>query len=195
MQKRKPQSSSLVKLIVLSLLGTISMILMFLNFPLPLLPQYLKVDFSDIPALIAGLIFTPVAGIIVEGLKNLLYLVYTGAADPIGIAANFAAGIMFVVPAAMLYHKFKTTKSLVSGLITGTAIMAIGMGVLNYFLILPAYSWFMGWETMSAQVKWITVIAGILPFNALKGIVIAALFVPLFMKMKPWIAQKRINIT
>ncbi|SEB05108.1 Riboflavin transporter FmnP [Thalassobacillus cyri] len=195
MQKRKPQSSSLVKLIVLSLLGTISMILMFLNFPLPLLPQYLKVDFSDIPALIAGLIFTPVAGIIVEGLKNLLYLVYTGAADPIGIAANFAAGIMFVVPAAMLYHKFKTTKSLVSGLFTGTAIMAIGMGVLNYFLILPAYSWFMGWETMSAQVKWVTVIAGILPFNALKGIVIAALFVPLFMKMKLWIAQKRITIT
>ncbi|ARI76722.1 ECF transporter S component [Halobacillus mangrovi] len=187
------QSSKLLKLIILALLGSISMVLMFLNFPLPMLPQYLKVDFSEVPALIAAILFTPMAGVVVEGLKNTLYLIYTGAADPVGVVANFAAGTLFVVPVAMIYHKFKSTKSLVSGLVTSSVIMAIGMSVLNYFLILPAYSWFMGWETMSANVKWVTIMAGILPFNVIKGIVIGALFVPLFVKMKPWLEQKKVR--
>lgn len=187
------QSSKLLKLIILALFGTISMILMFLNFPLPFLPQYLKVDFSDVPALLAAILFTPIAGIIVEALKNGLYLIYTGAADPIGVVANFFAGALFILPVAFIYHKFKSTKSLVSGMVTGAVIMALGMGVLNYFIILPAYSWFMGWETMSAQVKWITILAGILPFNVLKGIIAGTLFVLLFIKMKPWIEQKRVQ--
>src|SRR5690625_6279507 len=76
---------------------------------------------------------------------------------------------MFVVPVAFLYHKYKGVKSIVSGLISGTVIMALGMSVLNYLFILPAYGWFMGWE-MTEQVKWISVIAGVLPFNAIKGI-------------------------
>ncbi|MGI8315715.1 ECF transporter S component [Halobacillus mangrovi] len=193
MNPQTGQSSKLLKLIILALLGSISMVLMFLNFPLPMLPQYLKVDFSEVPALIAAILFTPMAGVVVEGLKNTLYLIYTGAADPVGVVANFAAGTLFVVPVAMIYHKYKSTKSLVSGLVTSSVIMAIGMSVLNFFLILPAYSWFMGWETMSTNVKWATILAGILPFNVIKGIVIGALFVPLFVKMKPWLEQKKIR--
>ncbi|MYL21159.1 ECF transporter S component [Halobacillus litoralis] len=192
MMNRNPAQSSkkLFTLITIALFGTISMVLMLLNFPLPLLPSYLKVDFSDVPALLAGIMFTPAAGILVEALKNGLYFIYTGAGDPVGVVANFAAGILFILPVTMIYHRFKSVKSLVSGLVTSSLVMAFGMGVLNYFVILPAYSWFMGWETMSAQVKWITIVAGILPFNALKGIIVSALFTLLFVRMKPWIEQK-----
>lgn len=193
MQSTNMSSSKLLKLIILALLGTISLVLFFLNFPLPFLPPYLKIDFSEVPALIAALIFSPVAGIIVIGVKNLLYLAVSGAGDPIGVIANFVAGIMFVVPVALIYHKFKGVKSIVSGLVSGTIIMAIGMSVLNYVFILPAYSWFMGWE-MAEQVKWISVIAGVLPFNVIKGIVVGLLFVPLFIKMRGWIEQKQANI-
>ncbi|WP_232824100.1 MULTISPECIES: ECF transporter S component [Paraliobacillus] len=194
MQTTKSQSSNLLKLIILALLGTISLVLLFINFPLPFLPPYLKIDFSEVPALIAALLFTPMAGIIVEAIKNLLYLIFTGAGDPIGVVANFIAGVLFVVPVSMLYHKFKGNKSLVSGLATGTVVMALGMSVLNYFVILPAYSWFMGWETMSSTVKLSTVIVGVLPFNVVKGIILAVLFVPLFIKLKPWIDQKKAMI-
>jgi len=186
-------SSKLVKLIILALLGTISLVLFFLNFPLPFLPPYLKIDFSEVPALIAAFIFSPIAGVIVIGVKNLLYLAVSGAGDPIGVIANFLAGVMFVVPVAFLYHKYKGVKSIVSGLISGTVIMALGMSVLNYIFILPAYGWFMGWE-MTEQVKWISVIAGVLPFNAIKGIIVGLLFVPLFIKMRSWIEQKQANM-
>lgn len=190
MRNTSRQSSNLLKLIILALLGTISLLLFFLNFPLPFLPPYLKIDFSDVPALMASLIFSPLAGIIVVAVKNLLYLAVSGAGDPIGVAANFLAGVMFVVPVSILYHKYKGVKSIVSGLVTGTLIMAIGMSVLNYFIILPAYGWFMGWE-MTNQVIWASVLAGVLPFNIIKGIIVALLFVPLFIKMHSWITQQQ----
>ncbi|MCM3740190.1 ECF transporter S component [Oceanobacillus luteolus] len=192
MQKTNKQSSNLLRLIILALLGTISLILFFLNFPLPFLPPYLKIDFSDVPALMASLIFSPLAGAAVVLIKNLLYLAVSGAGDPIGVAANFLAGVMFVVPVSVIYHKYhKGVKSIVSGLVTGTIVMAIGMSVLNYFVILPAYAWFMGWEDMTQSVKWGAVLAGILPFNILKGIIVGLLFVPVFIKMRAWIEQKQ----
>src|SRR5699024_12854010 len=81
----------------------------------------------------------------------------SGGGEPIGVMANFLAGLMFVLPVSIFYHKFKGVKSVASGLVTGTFIMAFGMSVLNYFIILPAYSWFMGWE-MTSHVKWVSVI-------------------------------------
>src|SRR5699024_5303757 len=190
MVMKNTSSSKLVKLVILALLGTISLILFFLNFPLPFLPPYLKIDFSEVPALMAALIFSPFAGVILVAIKNILYLAVTGAAEPIGVIANIIAGVMFVVPVAILYHKYKGVKSIISGLVSGTIIMAIGMSILNYLLILPAYAWFMGWE-MTDKVKWLTIIGGVLPFNAIKGIVIGLLFVLLFIKMRSWIEQKQ----
>lgn len=195
MHKLNRQSTKLMKIILLALLGTISLLLFFLNFPLPLLPAYLKIDFSDVPALMASLIFSPLAGVLVVAIKNILYLTVSGATDPIGVLANFVAGILFVIPVSVLYHKFKGVKSIVSGLVTGTIIMAVGMSVLNYFVFLPAYAWFMGWEDMSSTaIKWVTVYGGILPFNIIKGIIVGLLFVPLFIKLHGWIEKQQVKL-
>lgn len=185
-------SSKLVKLVVLSLLATVSLVLFFVSFPLPLLPPYLKVDFSDIPALMAGLIFSPLAGILVVFMKNVIYFAISGATDPIGVVANFIAGSLFIFPVAYLYHKYSGVKSVVSGLVIGTIIMSIIMSVLNYIIILPAYSWLIGME-MNDTIKWVSVVGGVLPFNLLKGVIVSLLFIPLFMKLKQWIEQKRIE--
>lgn len=188
------QSSKLLKLIILSLLGAISFLLFFLNFPLPFLPPYLKVDFGEIPAIIAGLIFSPIAGVIVIAIKNILYLII-GSGEPVGVAANFLAATLFVLPISVLYHKYKTVKSVISGLVIGTVIMALAMSVLNYLVILPVYAWFMGMEEMKIEsVKRVAVLAGVLPFNILKGAIVGMLFVPLYMKMKTWIDQKRTSL-
>lgn len=185
------QSKKLVRLIILALLGTISFLLFFLNFPLPFLPPYLKIDFGDVPALMAALIFSPLAGVIVIAIKNFLYFVI-GGGDPVGVWANFFAATMFILPVAFLYHRYKGVKSIVSGLVVGTIIMAVGMSVLNYLVILPIYAWFMGMEEMKfASVKWAAVVFGILPFNVVKGIIVGLLFVPLFTKMRSWIESKQ----
>lgn len=192
MQKTK-KSRRLLKLVVLALLTTVSLALFFISFPLPLLPPYLKVDFSDVPALIAGLIFSPLAGVLVVLMKNVLYFIISGSADPIGVTANFIAGALYVLPVAYLYHKYQGVKSVISGLVIGTIAMAVVMSILNYFILLPAYALLIGME-MTASVKWASVIGGVLPFNVLKGIIVGMLFVPLFIKLKQWINQKQIEI-
>lgn len=190
----KNGSTNLVKIIILSLLGTISLLLFFLNFPLPFLPPYLKVDFSDVPAIMASFIFSPLAGVAVVGIKNGIYFLTSGSGDPVGVLANFTAGVMFTYPVAFLYHKYKKgVKTIVSGLIAGTIAMTIGMGILNYLVMLPAYALVMGWE-MGPTEKLTTIFVGIIPFNLLKGIIISILFVPLYIKMKHWIDEKRTNL-
>lgn len=187
------RSSKLVKLVVLALLATVSLVLFFISFPLPLLPPYLKVDFSDVPALIAGLIFSPLAGVLVVLLKNALYFVASGATDPIGVTANFIAGTLYIFPVAYLYHRYRGVKSIISGLVIGTIAMAVIMSILNYLFILPAYAWLMGWE-MNATIKWASVVGGVLPFNFIKGLIVSILFIPVFIKLRQWIEQKRIEV-
>lgn len=186
-------ASKLTKLTTLAILGSISLVLFFISFPLPMLPPYLKVDFSDVPALIAGIIFSPLAGVFVVFLKNILYFIFTGATDPIGVVANFVAGVLFIMPVALLFHKFKTVKSVVIGLIVGTVGMTVIMGVLNYIVILPAYAFFVGME-MNETIKWGSVIGGVLPFNFIKGIIVSSLFITLFVKLRSWIEQKYIGV-
>lgn len=188
------KSSRLIKLIVIALLGAISLILFFISFPLPMLPPYLKVDFSDIPALIAGIIFSPIAGVLVILVKNGLYFVISGATDPVGVVANFLAGSVFIFPVAYFYHKMKSVKGVLIGLVAGTFAMTIVMGILNYIIILPAYAVFLGVE-MTPAVKLTTVAIGILPFNILKGVIISLLFVPLFIKLGDWIQAQRLKFT
>ncbi|QGH34259.1 ECF transporter S component [Gracilibacillus salitolerans] len=192
MNSSSAQTSNLYRLIVISIMGTISVLLMFLNFPLPFpfIPAYLRIDVSDIPALIAGIIFSPVAGVVVVAIKNILYVLVTAISDPIGALANFFAGMLYVVPVSFMYMKYRSMKSVLIGLGIGTLLMTIGLTLLNYFLFIPAYSWFMGWEEMSESVKRSTVLVGILPFNLIKGIIVGIVFALIFTKLKNWIQKK-----
>lgn len=188
------RESKVFKLVVISLLGTISFLLFFLNFPLPFLPPFLKIDFGEIPAIIASFIFSPIAGVIVIGIKNFLYLV-VGTGEIIGVTSNFVASSMFVLPIAIFYHKHKTVKSVLMGIVVGTVIMAIGMSILNYILFLPLYALFMGIEDYSiTAVKRSIVLAGILPFNIIRGVVVGAVFIPIYVRMRSWIHNKQASL-
>ncbi|HLR58960.1 MAG TPA: ECF transporter S component [Pseudogracilibacillus sp.] len=194
MSNQTTRSANLIKLIVISLLGAISLVLFFISFPLPMLPPYLKVDFSDIPAIIAGIIFSPLAGVLVLLVKNGLYFIMTGATDPVGVVANFIAGSVFIAPVAYFYHKLKNVKGILLGLVVGTLAMTIVMGILNYLVILPAYATLLGME-MNPAIKLYTVAIGILPFNIIKGIIVSLLFVPLFIKLADWIQEQHMKLT
>ncbi|MDT3972846.1 ECF transporter S component, partial [Staphylococcus saprophyticus] len=76
------------RLITISMLSAVAFILMFIKFPIPFLPPYLTLDFGDVPALLATFILGPVAGLIVEFIKNLLNFLFN-IGDPVGPVANF----------------------------------------------------------------------------------------------------------
>lgn len=181
---KKMKRTNVKALVSIGMLSSIAYLLMLIYFPLPLFPNFLSVDFSDIPALIAALIFGPIAGIVVEFLKNVLNYFATGSPSgiPVGHIANFLSGIMFILPAYFVYNKIKTRKGMTIALVFGTVTMAIMMSILNYFIILPAYTALMGFPDMRN-----VVVPGILPFNIVKGVIMSVIFMLMFIKMQAWI--------
>ena len=68
-----------------AILSALSFVLMLLEFPVPFVPDFLKMDLSDLPALIAAFAYGPISGVLVALIKNLLHL-------PIGIPVTGGAG-------------------------------------------------------------------------------------------------------
>ncbi|WHX39152.1 ECF transporter S component [Mesobacillus sp. AQ2] len=184
---------SVKAMVSIGMLSSISYVLMLLNFPLPPFPKFLMVDFSDIPALIAALIFGPAAGILVELIKNILDYFMTGSETgvPVGHAANFAAGVLFILPTYYLYQRVKTKKGMTFALVAGTISMAILMSVLNYYVFLPAYTLFLNMPAMSGPETKQFIVAGILPFNFVKGLMMSIVFMLMFTRMKTWIERQQ----
>ncbi|MBM7705493.1 ECF transporter S component [Chryseomicrobium aureum] len=177
------------KLIAVAMLSSLSFILMLLAFPLPALPAYLKVDFSDVPALIAAITMGPVAGVAVAFLKNVLDWFFSGSPTgvPVGHMANFVTSILFIAPVYFIYKKVTSSKGMYVGLVAGTLSMAIGMTLLNYLVFLPMYSYFLNFPMESGSALMNTLVYGILPFNLIKGALITVVMVLLFKKLKPYL--------
>ena len=186
----KKQTLKLRSFVTVGMLSGISFILMLLNFPLPWFPAFLQIDFSDVPALIAAITMGPVAGILVELVKNVLDWVYTGAPEgiPVGHMANFVTGILFIFPAYFVYKKFPSIKGLMAGLIISTIVMSIGMAGLNYIAFLPMYTYLLGMPKFD---MYETVVLGILPFNIVKGILMFVIVTMLYRTMRVWIENQR----
>ncbi|MCW1928217.1 ECF transporter S component [Bhargavaea beijingensis] len=189
----KKKNTRLRSLIAIAMLSSISFVLMLFNFPLPPFPAFLQVDFSEVPAIIAAITMGPVAGILVELLKNVLDWLFSGSPTgvPVGHMANFATGVLFILPVWWVYHRLSNAKGMTTGLILGTMSMAVGMSLLNYVLFLPLYVKFMNFPVMSGEELYQMIVLGILPFNLLKGIILAGIVLLLFRSMRRWIEKQR----
>ena len=177
------------RFVTVAMLGSISFVIMLLNFPLPGFPSFLKIDFSDVPALIAVLTMGPVAGVLVELLKNVLEWVYVGSPTgvPVGQMANFATGILFILPVYFIYNRFTSVKGLVASLIIAPVTMSVGMALLNLVAFLPMYAYFMNYHLEAYE----TIVLGILPFNLIKGVMLFVVVLLLFKTMNKWINSQR----
>ena len=187
------KNKKLQSMIAIGMLSSISFILMLFNFPLPALPAFLKVDFSDVPALIAAITMGPVAGILVAFFKNVLDWLFAGSPTgvPVGHMANFATSILFILPVYAIYRKFSNKKGMAFGLAAGTVSMALGMSVLNYLVFLPMYTYFLNMPAQTGSVLFGTIVLGILPFNLIKGLALTAVVLLLFASLHKWIEKQQ----
>lgn len=167
---------NLSKGIKIALLGAMASILMFFDFPIIPAFSWLKIDLSEIPVLIGAFAFGPISGIIIEGLKIVLYVIIKGTHTGfVGELANFIVGISLVVPAALIYHRKKSKTGAVIGMIVGTLVMEVSGIIANLYLLIPAYG-----ITINTQ-KY--VLYGLLPFNGVKALIVCVLTFILYKKL------------
>ena len=191
-------------LTVAAMLSAVAFILMFIEFPIPMLiPAFIKMDFSDLPALLGAFALGPVYGVIISFMKNLLHIVIKGTSTAcVGELSNFILGAIFSAVAGYLYKHHKSRKTAIIGAVAG----AVAMGVLsvpsNYFVVYPAYVQFyhMPLEAILGMYQAILpsadslikcLILFNLPFTLVKGLLDAVLCMLIYKPLSPILHGRR----
>ena len=190
---------SIRKLTVTAIMSAISAVLMFLEFSVPIVPSFLKFDFSDLPAVITSFALGPVWGVIVELLKNLIHLPFTHTSG-VGELANFIIGALLVFPAGLVYKLKKDRTGAVIGSLAGAFIAAAVSIPVNLFITYPFYTNFMPMEAIIGMYKAIlpaadTLIKALIifnvPFTFVKGMICVLLTFLVYKKLSPVIKGKK----
>ena len=124
----------------IGILSGLAVVLMLFEFPLPIAPSFYKLDFSELAVLLGGFSMGPMAAVMIEALKNILNVIFTGSGTAyVGEFANFVMGCMFVLPASLIYKMKKSRKHAVIGLAAGTVTMSVAAVFINALVLLPDY--------------------------------------------------------
>ena len=92
------------------------------------------------PALIGAFGFGPIAGVLIELIKNLLIPLIKGSQTGfVGEIANFLIGVSLILPASFIYYRNKSKKNAILGMVVGAVCMEVMGIVANIYFLLPAY--------------------------------------------------------
>ncbi|MCR4908983.1 MAG: ECF transporter S component [Lachnospiraceae bacterium] len=182
-----------------AMLSAVAYVLQFLEFPLPMLiPSFIKLDFSELPALIASFAYGPVSGVIVCLIKNLIHLTNSQSGG-VGELSNFMLGAAFVSIAGLFYKKFHSKKGAVTGAFIGAAAMALISLVTNYYVVYPIYTAFMPMEAIigayrmilpSVENLWQCLIIFNVPFTFVKGMLSVLITLFIYKPLSPVLKGK-----
>lgn len=183
---------------VTGMLSAIGFILMYVEFSVPVMPPFIKMDLSELPALIGAFAYGPGCGILVCLLKNLLHMPVTTTAC-VGELANFILGAIFVGVAGFLYQRKKTKKTAVFAAITGALLMGVASIPVNYYLTYPFYYNFMPKEAILGAYQLIVpsmksilqcLVCFNFPFTAFKGLISVAVSLLVYKHLSPILKGK-----
>lgn len=190
------------KLTVTAMLSAVATVLMFLDFSIPILiPSFVKMDVSELPALLASFSLGPVYGIVVCLIKNLLNLVFHGSTNGIGELCNFLLGAAFAGCAGLIYQRNKSRKGAILASVVGAVAMAVVSVPVNYFISYPVYAEMFGgldkiiaaYQVLRPNVNGLLecLVVFNLPFTLLKGIVDAVLCFLIYKPLSPILHGRR----
>lgn len=190
---RKDGVSKVRFIAVTGMLSAIAFILMFLDFSIPIMPSFIKMDLSELPALVATFAFGPLSGICVCLIKNLIHLTMTTTGG-VGELSNFLLGVCFVLPAGLIYKKKKNKKNAIVGAVVGAVSMGWLSIIINYFITYPVYYNFMPQDVIvSAYQAILPSVKNILqclivfnaPFTFLKGALCSIVTILIYKPLSP----------
>jgi riboflavin transporter FmnP len=166
------------KLIKISLLSAIAIILMYFDFPIIPAFAWLRIDLSDVPALIGAFGFGPIAGVLIELIKNLLIPLIKGSQTGfVGEIANFLIGVSLILPASFIYYRNKSKKNAILGMVTGGVAMEVIGIISNIYFLLPVYGIKMPADVLQNYI-W-----SLLAFNGIKAVMVSVLTYVLYKRV------------
>lgn len=181
---------------IIGICSALAAVLHMLDFPMPFLaPTFYKLDFSEVPVLLAGFYLGPSATVACEGIKILLKLLLKSTSTAfVGDLANFVVGCSFVLPATIWYHLRKNKVGAIVGLVIGTVSMSVIGTAFNAVYLLPKFAQLYGMPLdaiigmgtkIHASVTGVTsfVVMCVAPLNLFKGTVVSIITMLLYKRV------------
>ena len=184
---------------VTGMLSAIGFILMYIEFSIPIMPVFIKMDLSELPALIGSFAYGPLCGILICLIKNLLHMPVSTTAC-VGEFANFLLGAMFVGTAGFLYKKKKSKRNAAAASVLGAVLMGLLCIPVNYFITYPFYYNFMPQEAVLQAYQMIVpsmksivqcLICFNFPFTTVKGLISVAISLMVYKHLSPLLKGKK----
>ena len=196
----KNKGISLRYITVTAVFSAVAAVLMMLSFNVPLMPSFIKFDFSELPVLIASFAIGPLGGAAVALIKNLINLIFTTTGG-VGELSNFILSFIFAVTAGTIYKHHKTRKGAAAAALIAAVTMAVAGVFSNYFIIYPLFS-LIGWKSemvlglyqaVNPNIRnlWQALFIFNMPFTFIKGMVTFAISLPIYKKLSPIIKGRK----
>ena len=150
------------KIAKLAILTALSVLFVYVSFPiLPAVP-YLRYDAADIPILIGTFLYGPWVGVFLTVIASVLQGLTVAAGEGwVGIVMHILATSTLVLSAGILYRVFHTKRGAIGALCVGTLAMTAIMIPLNYIFTPLLYG--SPVEAITAVLPWIIL------FNLIKA--------------------------
>ncbi len=178
------KSTQIKKITITALLSAICIIFhLYIKFPIPIFPSFLKFDISMLPITIGGYIVGPIYGCLIVFIRFLIKVCMSHSAG-IGEIADLIIGLSVVLVSSLIYKFKRTKKSAVLSLVASSFVWIIVSVIMNYFVLVPGYIKLYFKGNVSNFVRALGVIKGVnesnymqkyllyaaIPFNALLSI-------------------------
>ena len=191
----KSKKMNIRALTVTGVMGALAFALMMLEFSIPIMPSFIKLDFSELHALITGFAYGPLWGIAVCFIKNFIH-VFISSTGAIGEVSNFILGAVFVGTSAIIYKNKRNKKWALISCVIASAVMAIFSVFSNYFVVYPLYVKVLGMPEAAILGMYQAIMPSVnnlfeaiaifnLPFNFVKMILVSVICFAIYKRISP----------
>lgn len=182
-----------------AMLSAVAFILQYIEIAIPIMPAFIKFDFSDLPALIGAFAYGPLAGVLIELIKNLIHCAFSQSAT-VGELSNFILGAVFVGTAGVIYKQKKNKTTALIGGVVGSVVMGLVCIPSNYFVVYPVY-YAAGFAEEAVLGMYQLILPGVknilqclfvfnLPFTIVKGLISTAITMLIYKHLSPILKGK-----
>lgn len=185
-QSKRRQTTIIVGTAIFAAISVLLYIAKVPPFIFPIFPppfDFLEINFSEVPAMIAGFAYGPLSGFMVLVIRFLVKLPLTSTAM-IGEVADIIYSSSFVLTATIIYKYRRTFKGVLLGLSIGFFIQVIVSAAANYFVIYDMYNVLFGGHLPFDAKQFIIYV---IPFNMIKNLIIATLTLLVYKRISKFI--------
>lgn len=196
---KKSKKIDVKRLTLIAMLSAIGVVLQYMEFSIPVMPGFIKLDFSDLPELIGAFVLGPGAGVLICFIRNVIHIIVSQS-GAIGELSNFILGAFFALTAGFIHKKMPGIKGAVTGAVTAALVMGLVSLPSNYFLIYPLYYNVMGFpEPAILQMYQLirpstssiaeALLVFNVPFTAAKGLICGVLAIAVYKPLRKFIQK------